>query len=78
VLAYTSEPPPTPAPESTSTRPSNVSFWIPWQPSQGSHRYRRRSLLVRGKGDGDASGAFSPGPPGGGVYRRPASTTVTR
>ena len=46
VFAYTSEPPPTPAPERTSTSSRSVSRWIP-QPSRGSHRNRRRRQLVR-------------------------------
>ena len=64
VLAYTSEPPPTPAADSTTMSLSSVIRCMPRRPSRGAQRKSRRSQ--------DVFGSVS------GVNRRPASSTPTR
>src|SRR4051812_25917567 len=64
VLAYTKDPPPTPAADSTTTSLSSVMRWMPLSPRAGAHRNDRRSQDVLG------NVSF--------VKRRPASRTPTR
>jgi hypothetical protein len=61
VFAYTSEPPPTPAPESTNTSEKKESRRMPKHLSAGIQRARRMSQLVLGKSRGEALAALEHG-----------------